>query len=42
MWQGKESLSTLHSVVRSKGFVWVANHPENALYWSHAGAPPTV
>jgi len=35
---GKESLATLHSVVRSKGFVWVANHPENALYWSHAGA----
>jgi len=35
--QGNE-LSILHSIVRSKGFVWIANHPNSAFHWSQAGA----
>ena len=28
----------LHTIVRSKGFVWIANHPNSAFHWSQAGA----
>jgi len=35
--QGNE-LSILHSIVRSKGFVWIANHPNSAFHWSQAGS----
>jgi hypothetical protein len=31
------SSSPLSSVVRSKGFVWLATHHNAAVYWSHAG-----
>jgi G3E family GTPase len=31
-------LSILHTIVRSKGFVWVATHPNSAFHWSQAGA----
>ena len=27
----------MHSVLRSKGFVWLANAPQTMHYWSHAG-----
>jgi hypothetical protein len=27
----------LHAVIRSKGFVWLANAPKDINYWSHAG-----
>jgi hypothetical protein len=29
--------ASLHAVIRSKGFVWLANAPKNLNYWSHAG-----
>eukprot|EP00287_Rhodomonas_sp_CCMP768_P004843 CAMPEP_0196730896 /NCGR_PEP_ID=MMETSP1091-20130531/10821_1 /TAXON_ID=302021 /ORGANISM="Rhodomonas sp., Strain CCMP768" /LENGTH=164 /DNA_ID=CAMNT_0042073981 /DNA_START=1 /DNA_END=495 /DNA_ORIENTATION=- len=32
-----KSKNALHSVIRSKGFVWLANYPQSAHYWSHAG-----
>jgi len=31
-------LAILHTIVRSKGFVWIANHPNSAFHWSQAGA----
>jgi len=34
----KNELGVLHSIIRSKGFVWLASHAQSALYWSHAGA----
>ncbi len=34
----QKGVATMHSVVRSKGFVWVSSQWQNALYWSHAGA----
>mmetsp|Transcript_6403 Transcript_6403/g.22896 ORF Transcript_6403/g.22896 Transcript_6403/m.22896 type:complete len:113 (-) Transcript_6403:2488-2826(-) len=33
----KNELGVLHSIIRSKGFVWLASHAQSALYWSHAG-----
>jgi G3E family GTPase len=30
--------SPLSRIVRSKGFVWLSQHPNNSMYWSHAGA----
>lgn len=30
-------LAILHTIVRSKGFVWIANHPNSAFHWSQAG-----
>ena len=37
--QGKNNeMQTLHTIVRSKGFVWIANHPNSAFHWSQAGA----
>ena len=30
--------SSLARIVRSKGFVWLSQHPNNSMYWSHAGA----
>jgi len=33
-----EGLVTMHTVVRSKGFVWASSQWQNALYWSQAGA----
>ena len=39
MYIGKNNeLQTLHTIVRSKGFVWIANHPNSAFHWSQAGA----
>ena len=29
--------SVMRAVIRSKGFVWVANQHSAAQYWSHAG-----
>mmetsp|Transcript_28140 Transcript_28140/g.63669 ORF Transcript_28140/g.63669 Transcript_28140/m.63669 type:complete len:164 (-) Transcript_28140:144-635(-) len=34
----KNELGVLHSIIRSKGFIWLASHAQSALYWSHAGA----
>ena len=28
----KNELAILHSIVRSKGFAWIANHPNRYLY----------
>jgi len=33
-----EASSPLAKIVRSKGFVWLSQHPDNSMYWSHAGA----
>lgn len=33
-----EERKALRNVIRSKGFCWVANSSEAALYWSHAGS----
>ena len=30
-----EAARVMHSVLRSKGFVWLANQPENMHYWSN-------
>ncbi|KAJ1473717.1 CobW/HypB/UreG, nucleotide-binding domain-containing protein, partial [Baffinella frigidus] len=32
-----EAARVMHSVLRSKGFVWLANQADNMHYWSHAG-----
>mmetsp|Transcript_55068 Transcript_55068/g.131109 ORF Transcript_55068/g.131109 Transcript_55068/m.131109 type:complete len:692 (-) Transcript_55068:135-2210(-) len=32
-----DKASPLHRVIRSKGFVWLANNHRDPLYWSHAG-----
>jgi len=29
--------SDMHTVIRSKGFAWIANSPQKMNYWSHAG-----
>ena len=34
---GCAQASPLHRVIRSKGFVWLANNHRDPLYWSHAG-----
>jgi hypothetical protein len=35
-------LAILHTIVRSKGFVWIANHPNSAFHWSQAGPSSCV
>ena len=30
--------SPLTNIIRSKGFVWLSQHPDNSMYWSHAGS----
>ena len=32
-----EGPSVMRAIIRSKGFVWVANQHRSAQYWSHAG-----
>jgi hypothetical protein len=27
----------MHAILRSKGFVWLANYPSGVYFWSHAG-----
>jgi len=34
---GEGGASVMRSIIRSKGFVWVANQHLSAQYWSHAG-----
>jgi G3E family GTPase len=35
--RGDVEASVMRSIIRSKGFVWVANQHLSAQYWSHAG-----
>jgi hypothetical protein len=34
---GEGGPSVMRAIIRSKGFVWVANQHRSAQYWSHAG-----